>query len=134
MSRIIVKWVKWSSITRKERTIKSLKAQWHNQWYRTFEREDALTLIKFSAISIDWVVYQGFDKKRWLTQEWNFKLTWILKSISYFEEYIDENYKWEDTNRKKYYKNLIKNEISPNLYELLMEVATAEEKELYTLK
>lgn len=102
-------------------SINNIQVRGHNQFYWVIQWESALIWLKYTGVLYDWVQFSNIDKWSWLSHGGLIKLKEIIKSIAYIESYMDENYKSNDQNRKDFYFNLIKDRISYNLYELIME-------------
>ncbi len=104
----------------------STQSKTHIYW------EHALICLKYSCVNINWDTYY-WEKASWLKHWWTEKLNKILITIKHIEKYLDTNYKWEDMDRKEFYYNLLSNEISYLLYELLLEKFPDKIKEIYIL-
>lgn len=108
--------LEWVSLS-----ISYLQVQGNNGNYKwVIKWESAVIWLKNSGVFYEWTGFFDIDRNTWLTNWWLVKLQEIVKSIKYIEEYIDENYKWTNNDRKNFYYRLIKDRISYNLYEMIM--------------
>lgn len=113
--------------------INNIQVRWHNQFYWIIQGESALLWLKYGGALYEGTQFSNIDKDSWLKHWWFVKFKEIVKSIEYIELYIEKYYKWGDIERKNFYYRLIKDRISYNLYELLIEHIKEEERKVKTL-
>lgn len=104
-------------------SISNIQVRWHNQFYWIIRWESALIWLKYSGVLYEWVQFSNIEKDSWIKHGWLIKLTEIIRSIKHIEWYIEEGYKWSNAERKIFYYRLIKDRISYNLYEIIMETS-----------